>query len=157
MTLCYRVVTLLTTLACACGDRSTTPSDALAGARSLVEEYVLRDSRGDRLSANQWFLESVLFDEPGWDRMTVIRGYTVGSARIQADTVIVPVSYMVIGTLGAPSTGYPAFKSAASVEEREFRVLISTQPFRIAAPSINQHVLVDSVLTRYLKLDKLVL
>ncbi len=141
--------------AAACGEPRRPPpaADSAPGALDqkepvrLVREYVTRDANGERLTTNPWFLNVVTWeDEPGYDRYTVIRGYTVRPLRADSSTGRVEVRYDRLGYVQTTGRTTVAFEAAEGPELRVFTVALTDNGWRIVAPQIDQHVLVEPAL-----------
>lgn len=114
----------------------------------LVAEYLARDSRGERLRPAPWFrLVSAWEDEPAWDAMTLIRSFRVGQGSIEQDSARIEVTYDVVGTLEGTPEGLPMKLVPRQETQRVEFVLSRAQGhWVVASPSINPHVLADSIL-----------
>ncbi|MGH7645492.1 MAG: hypothetical protein ACREMR_07885 [Gemmatimonadales bacterium] len=113
----------------------------------LVREYVTRDANGERLTTNPWFLNVVIWeDEPGYDRYTLIKGYEVRSIRADSSTARVEVGYERLGYVQTTGRNTVAFQSAQGLEVRVFTVALTDNGWRIVAPQLDQHVLVEPAL-----------
>jgi hypothetical protein len=76
------------------------PALAWNSPKEAVEKFVEFDFNGGRLLPVDWaaYLEKYLhingdYDEPGWDMVTVIDGYSVGQPRCTASACAVSVKY----------------------------------------------------------------
>lgn len=117
-----------------------------SGAVALVQEYVARDGRGERLGVSQWFRDAVDWpDEPGYDEITVISGYEVGTANVVSDTARIPVRFRRIGRIETDENS-ARFVSDTGQEAQQFVVERRETRWIIVEPQINQHVLAERVL-----------
>ena len=118
-------------------------------ALQLVREYVERDSRGERLKSNAWFNKVVAWPEdPGYDSYTVITGFLVEPIDRQGDTARVRVSYNVAGEMRAGGKNDARFSRHDTLQAVVFRIGKYPDGLSIMEPQIEQHVLVDSALTK---------
>ncbi len=66
----------------------------------LVQEYLRRDARGERLRASVWFQETELWDEsPGYDENSVITAYALETTRSDSVRAEVGIAYFRVGTV----------------------------------------------------------
>lgn len=121
----------------------------------LVKEYVLRDSRGDRLHTDAWSLNVVVWaDEPGWDEVTVISDYQILPIRADSSTARIEVRYRVLGDVTPTSRTTMGFVPREGTEALVFTVVLTGNGWRIAAPQIRPHILPSAILGKgYLTAD----
>lgn len=114
----------------------------------VVAEYLARDSRGERLRPSPWFRSvSVWEDEPGWDALTLIRSFRVENDTVDGDSARVQVVYEVMGSLQGTPEGTPMELVPAIETQRVEFVLAKVEGrWLVAFPSINPHVLADSIM-----------
>ena len=119
---------------------------ARSPAYNVVAQYVFRDARGDRLQSAPW-LDSTIKEpdhEPGYDSFTVIADCTLRSRSIHADSVIIDVTYNVIGRskafTDAAGAGRFIIVPVDTVETVAFPVVRTAVGWRIESPQIDQHV-----------------
>lgn len=115
---------------------------------AVVGEYLTRDSRGERLQPSPWFRSvSAWADEPGWDALTLIHSFRVESDSVYGDSARVRVAYEVVGSLQGTPEGTPMYLFPGAETQRVEFVLARVQDrWLVASPSINPHVLADSIL-----------
>lgn len=123
-------------------------SDAdMAAAEQLVREYVDRDSKAERFSANDWFARVHAWDDaPAADGFALICGATVGEARRAPDagSVLVTVTYERIGWLESGEDGGTLVSDVAR-EVVDFDVVRDGGTLLIAAPSFEPRVRLDAL------------
>jgi hypothetical protein len=144
---------LLLTLATGCSTALVKPApegQALSSspAIQLVKEYVERDAKGERLQTNPWFLDVVAWpDEPGYDSYTVISGYVATPLSADSSTARVRVDYRRAGYVRTTGARSVEFEQSIATESHVFTVALSDNGWRITAPQIEQHVLVETALS----------
>jgi hypothetical protein len=86
-------------------------------------------------------------DEPAWDAITLIRSVRVGRDSIDGDSERVAVIYEVVGSLEGTPEGTPMKLVPRQETQRvEFVLAQIKGHWLVAAPTINPHVLADSIL-----------
>lgn len=156
MTRTLLLIAFAVTVATACsGQTDRAHSTAVSGPidstppMRLVREYVERDARGERLQSNPWFLNAVIWeDEPGYDSYTLITGYRLRALHADSSTGRVEVAYTRAGYVRATGDSSVSFKPDAAREVQVFTVALTFNGWRIVAPQLDQHVLVEPALTQ---------
>jgi hypothetical protein len=122
-------------------DSSSTPTQ-------LVTEYVTRDSRGDRLGSNPWFLKVVTWpDDPGYDSYTLITGFDVSPVALGPDTARIRVTYRTAAWITAGDATRPRVIPHDSAESQLFTVVRKGGRWLIDSPQLDQHVLPAAALS----------
>lgn len=115
----------------------------------LVREYVERDARGERLRSNPWFLNAVIWeDEPAFDSYTLITGYQLRALHADSSTGRVEVAYTRAGYVRITGDSSVSFEPDPAREVQVFTVALTFNGWRIVAPQLDQHVLVDPALNQ---------
>lgn len=146
-------VLLLLTLVAGCTTVPAKPAPegrdlSASPAIQLVKEYTERDAKGERLRTNPWFLDVVAWpDEPGYDSYTVISGYEVTPLSADSSTARVRVDYRRVGYVRTTGARSVEFDQSIATELRVFTVALSDNGWRIIAPQIEQHVLVEAAMS----------
>lgn len=156
MTRHLAVVALAAILAFACeagthAARSSSSSPAVdsAPAVRLVREYVERDARGERLRSNPWFLNAVIWeDEPAFDSYTLISRYEIVPLHTDSSTGRVEVTYYRAGYVRTTGGRTVSFEPDTGREVQVFTVALTFNGWRIVAPQLDQHVLLDAALAQ---------
>lgn len=74
--------------------------------KDIVVQYIENDLRGSRLSSRTWrekmhpFYYDTETDEPGWDTITVVKGYTIVTTGITGNDATVAVHYDILCDIG---------------------------------------------------------
>jgi hypothetical protein len=114
----------------------------------LVREYVTRDADGQRIRANPWFFNVVIWPEdPGWDSYAVIRNSGVDPIRADSSTARVSVTYEVVGHVETTGRTTARFVPDSSTERFVFTVALTDNGWRIVAPQIDPHLLPGAALS----------
>lgn len=127
---------------CRSGDNRTNP---LPTAEATVRMFCELDSAGKRLSSETWPAVRPYIawqEEPGWDRVTIITGFRVGTAQRTSDTSSsVKVEYAVLGTADRD------FHRAVASKSVVFQVVKTALGWKITSPDfLPPHVLAQSLL-----------
>jgi hypothetical protein len=113
---------------------------------ALMREYARRDAAGERLATSSWFSDVAEWqDEPGWDAYTVIRSYDIAPATIMGDSASVRITYRRAGEMESGAQALE-FVPDTGTESVLFALHRSDGSWKITAPQINQHVLIERVL-----------
>jgi hypothetical protein len=112
----------------------------------LLEEYVARDARGERLQSNAWFLNVVVWpDEPAYDVYAVITGFQIAPLHADSSTARVQVTYERAGFLRPADASTMEFHADSAVETTVFTLALTDNGWRIVAPQQPQHVLASAI------------
>jgi hypothetical protein len=143
------VLTALAAVSCKPGEQPQVMAERADSAAALVQQYVERDARGERLATAPWFLSVVAWPEdPAFDSYTVITGFTVGEHTGTLDSVFVPVDLHRVGWIQTTGPTSVRFLPSDSTEHHEFRLGRLGGRWIIVAPRLEPHVLADTVLLR---------
>ncbi len=95
------IISLLIVSACTKQEKT---ADAEKAVKSLVEKYCTADLNGVNLSTESFlksgissFMVAGEWEPPGWDTVTLIKGYAITSVELNDTTATATVSYDVIG------------------------------------------------------------
>jgi len=143
------VILAAVSIACRQSGSGSVEAHNVGNPTDVVAEYLYRDSRGERLQPDQWFRSVWAWeDEPAWDEITLIRSYEIEGDSIVSDTARIAVRYEVLGVLQGTPEGTPMrFVPREGSERVEFVVAKTGVEWQVTFPSINPHVLADSILT----------
>jgi hypothetical protein len=117
---------------------------------SLVEEYVRRDAGGARLREDAWSSGVVTWEEePGWDIVSVVRGYGFRPVPAAGDTARVEVRYRIAGRVEPKDESTYRFVPADSTEVQVFELVRLPSGWKIAAPQLTPHLLPAAAARQY--------
>lgn len=107
----------------------------------LIDEYLLRDSRGDRLRASDWFDEHVRWsEEPGWDEYSVLDSQTIERVSADSQTVRCLAIQRTLGSVSSTDTLFITFREGPSVDTIMFEATATESGWRLASPRYNPHL-----------------
>jgi len=107
---------------------------------SLIREYVVRDFKGERLRANSWFMNAVVWqEESAYDGYALVSSVSLTVLSADSSTARVRVGYVRQGFVRATEHGVRFDRDFAS-EETVFTAVLTDAGWRIAAPQLEQHV-----------------
>jgi hypothetical protein len=108
-------------------------------ATQLLEEYCELDFDGARLSsttgAQVWSMVA-WENEPGWDSVKLVEGFTVGAPKVHGNRIEIPVIYEVVGTAVGPQVT----RFAKELETVKFELESAGGTWKIMGPIIPPHV-----------------
>ena len=152
MSRAIRVGLLVVLLICAgCGRRKSeegAPKSDPAMGLALIDEYIVRDSRGERLRANPWFGERVAWrEEPAWDEQTVVGSYSILRVHSDSQSVSCRVIQSSVGFISATDSLFISFREIPSIDTILFEAKATEKGWRLISPRYNPHVSLDSAIT----------
>lgn len=114
-------------------------------ARQTVEKYCRLDLKGARVGGTmrvpEIFRLGAWKDEPGWDTITVVRGYRLVESRNTKTGAAVRVEYRDIGEIAENTL---SLKSV--IENVTFTLRRSNSGWKIVRPAIQPHLSVDAAI-----------
>jgi hypothetical protein len=118
----------------------------LATPEETVKAYLDLDGQGKRLTSKNWskVLPYISWqEEAGWDKVTVITGYTLKNADVKKDvSAIVTVDFDVLGSLSSD------YQASRRLETVVFTVKKTDAGWKITDPdTFRPHVLVNPLIT----------
>ena len=108
-------------------------------ASQLLEAYCSLDFDGARLGSTtgkQIWSMVAWEDEPGWDTVKLVEGFTVGAPRANGNRIEIPVIYEVVGTAVGPQIT----RFGKELETVEFELESAGGTWKITRPIIPPHV-----------------
>jgi len=131
------------------GAKETKPRmvrNPLATPEETVKAYLDLDGQGKRLTSKNWskVLPYISWqEEAGWDKVTVITGYTIRKADVKKDvSAMVTVDFDVLGSLSSD------YQASRRLETVEFTVKKTDAGWKITDPdTFRPHVLVNPLIT----------
>jgi hypothetical protein len=131
------------------GAKETKPRmvrNPLATPEETVKAYLDLDGQGKRLTSKNWskVLPYISWqEEAGWDKVTVITGYTIRKADVKKDvSAIVTVVFDVLGSLSSD------YQASRRLETVVFTVKKTDAGWKITDPdTFRPHVLVNPLIT----------
>jgi hypothetical protein len=118
----------------------------LATPEETVKAYLDLDGQGKRLTSKNWskVLPYIFWqEEAGWDKVTVITGYTIKKADVKKDvSAMVTVDFDVLGSLSSD------YQASRRLETVVFTVKKTDAGWKITDPdTFRPHVLVNPLIT----------
>jgi hypothetical protein len=113
---------------------------------ALVREFLVRDARGDFMSADEWFnlATDCVGHEPGPDSHALIAGYQVEIGRPNDTTLLAIVSERSIGWVSYGEHGDPHLSIEPAKLVDTLRVRRTKFGWRVQGPALRQHVSLSS-------------
>ena len=137
--------------------RRQSPGAAVDAARKdsaalrIVQTYLQRDARELEFHSSPEFGEWIAWpQDPGYDRKTVVSGFSIGTPRWVGDTIHVPVCYDVLGVLWSGGQKDKRFEPGDTVYTVDFVLMKLDAKWQLARPQLEPHVLpatIDSVVS----------
>ena len=119
---------------------SARPLAQLPGTASqLLQAYCALDFGGARLSSTTFEKVYPLItweDEPGWDAIKLVDGFTLGAPRASGNRIEIPVIYEVVGT----ADGAQVTRFGTRLETVKFELEPAGGTWKITGPIIPPHV-----------------
>jgi len=119
---------------------ATRPTADLPGTASqLLEAYCTLDFDGARLSSTtgtQVWSMVAWENEPGWDSVKLVEGFTVGAPKASGNRIEIPVIYEVVGTAVGPQIT----RFGKELETVKFELESVGGTWKITGPIIPPHV-----------------
>ena len=114
-------------------------ADIPGTATGLLENFCARDFQGARLAGTTWSQVAPLVawkEEPGWDQIKLVDGFTVGAPQASGNGLQIPVFYEVVGTASGPLIT----RFEKQLEMVEFELEAAGGSWRITGPIVPPHV-----------------
>jgi uncharacterized MAPEG superfamily protein len=121
------------------GALAARPATQPVTASRLLEDFCARDFDGARLASSTWVQVAPLVawdQEPGWDLIKLVDGFTVGAPQASGNGLQIPVYYEVIGT----ASGRQITRFEKQLETVKFELEATGGSWRVTGPIMPPHV-----------------
>jgi hypothetical protein len=108
-------------------------------ATQVLADFCTLDFDGARLSSTTWKQVAPLVswqDEPGWDAVKLVEGFTLGAPQANGNRIEIPVFYEIVGT----ATGPQVNRFGKQLETVNFELEAVAGGWKVIGPVVQPHV-----------------